>query len=379
MFHLFLKTQIVVHASVFNRYFLDTVIVIPIANPQLGSEERAAVERVLCSGMIAQGPEVANFEDEFAELCGVKHAIATSNGTTAGHLTMLANDIGPGDEVITTPFTFFATASVIMMAGAKPVFVDVEEDGFCLDPEQVRQGITENTKAIQPVHLYGELANIPPLTEIAEKHNLILIEDSAQAHNAQSWRGKAGSFGDTGWFSFYPTKNMTTSEGGMITTNDSGIAERCRAMRAHGMTAQYQHTEFGYNYRMTDVSAAIGRVQLSKLESFNSRRREIAKRYNEALSGCVTVPTNRRGHVFHQYTIRCEHRNQLQEHLTDKGVGSGIYYPSLLYHYPPMSDLKANCPNAERLIDEVLSLPVHPGLTDQDASAVIEAVTSFFG
>jgi len=369
----------VVHTSIFNRYFLDTVVVIPIASPQLGSEERAAVDRVLRSGIIAQGPEVSHFEKEFADMCGVKHAIATSNGTTAGHLAMLANDIGPGDEVITTPFTFFATASAIMMAGAKPVFVDVEEDGFCLDPEQVEQSVTAKTKAIQPVHLYGELANIPTLVEIAEKCNLLLIEDSAQAHNAQSWEGKAGSFGDTGWFSFYPTKNMTTSEGGMITTDDSGIAKRCRAMRSHGMTAQYQHTEFGYNYRMTDISAAIGRVQLSKLESFNSRRREIAKRYNEALSGRVTVPENRRGHVFHQYTIRCEHRNQLQEHLTDNGIGSGIYYPSLLYHYPPMSSLKANCPNAERLITEVLSLPVHPALTDQDVSAVIEAVTSFFG
>jgi dTDP-4-amino-4,6-dideoxygalactose transaminase len=195
----------------------------------------------LRSGIIAQGPEVSHFEKEFADMCGVKHAIATSNGTTAGHLAMLANDIGPGDEVITTPFTFFATASVIMMAGAKPVFVDVEKDGFCLDPGQVEQAITEKTKAIQPVHLYGELANFPPLVEIAEKCNLLLIEDSALAHNAQFWGGKAGSFGDTGWFSFYPTKNMTTSEGGIITTDDSGIAERCRAMRAHGMTAQFQN------------------------------------------------------------------------------------------------------------------------------------------
>ena len=351
---------------------------IPIASPQLGSEERVAVDRVLRSGRIAQGPEVSSFEEEFAAMCGVKYAIATNNGTTAGHLAMLANGIGPGDEVITTPFTFFATASVIMMTGAKPVFADVEEDGFTLDPIQVAQSITGKTKAIQPVHLYGELANVPTLIEIAEKNNLLLIEDSAQAHNAQSWGGRAGSFGETGWFSFYPTKNMTTSEGGIITTDDSAIAERCRAMRAHGMTAQYQHTEFGYNYRMTDISAAIGRVQLSKLDGFNTRRREIANRYNEALVEHVQIPEDRRGHVFHQYTIRCEQRDQLQTHLRKNGVGTGIYYPSLLYHYSPMSDLKIPCPNAERLVSEVLSLPVHPGLTDEDVSVVIEATTSFF-
>lgn len=378
MFHLFLKIQIVVHASVFNRYFLDTVIVIPIASPQIGSEERAAVDRVLRSGVIAQGPEVSNFEDEFAAMCGVKHAIATSNGTTAGHLVMLAHNIGPGDEVITTPFTFFATASVIMMAGAKPVFVDVEEDGFCIDPEQVAKSITNNTKAIHPVHLYGELANVLPLMELAKKYDLFLIEDSAQAHGAESWGGRAGSFGNAGWFSFYPTKNMTTSEGGIITTNDSIVAERCRIMREHGMTAQYQHSEFGYNYRMTDISAAIGRVQLSRLNNFNRRRREIAKRYNETLSGHVIVPENRRGHVFHQYTICCENRDQLRKHLNDNDVGTGLYYPSLLYNYPPMTDLKVNCPNAERLTNQVLSLPVHPALTDQDVSTVIEAVTSFF-
>jgi dTDP-4-amino-4,6-dideoxygalactose transaminase len=352
--------------------------VIPIASPQMGSEERAAVDKVLRSGIIAQGPEVAKFEEEFARMCGVEHAVATSNGTTAGHLVMLSNGIGPGDEVITTPFTFFATASVIMMAGAKPVFVDVEENGFCLDSAKVEESITENTKAIHPVHLYGELANIPSFLEISKKHDLLLIEDSAQAHSAESWGGKAGSFGSAGWFSFYPTKNMTTSEGGMITTNDGKIAERCKSMRAHGMTAQYQHTEFGYNYRMTDISAAIGRVQLSKLQKFNTRRQEIADRYNAALSAYVSVPDNRRGHVFHQYTVRCKKRDELRQHLDDNGVGTGIYYPTLLYDYSPMKNLKTHCPNAERLITEVISLPVHPALTDQDVSTVIDTIISFF-
>ena len=351
---------------------------IPIASPQLGSEEREAVDRVLQSGIIAQGPEVAKFEDEFAKMCGVKYAVATSNGTTAGHLVMIASGISPGDEVITTPFTFFATASVIIMAGAKPVFVDVEEDGFCLDPNQVESAITEKTKAIQPVHLYGELADMPSLVEISDKNNLVLIEDSAQAHSADSWEGKAGSFGNAGWFSFYPTKNMTTSEGGIITTNSEGLSSHCKVLRAHGMTAQYQHTEFGYNYRMTDISAAIGRVQLTKLDKFNFRRREIADKYNTSLSKYVKVPENRRGHVFHQYTILCNQRDELKEHLSQKGVGSGIYYPTLLYNYAPMSEFEADCPNAKRLTELSLSLPVHPGLSDSDVSKVIDSVISFF-
>ena len=351
---------------------------IPIASPQLGVEEREAVDRVLQSGIIAQGPEVAKFEEEFAKMCGVKYAVATSNGTTAGHLVMIASGISPGDEVITTPFTFFATASVIIMAGAKPVFVDVEEDGFCLDPNQVESAITEKTKAIQPVHLYGELADMPSLAEISDKNNLVLIEDSAQAHSADSWEGKAGSFGNAGWFSFYPTKNMTTSEGGIITTNSEGLSSHCKVLRAHGMTAQYQHTEFGYNYRMTDISAAIGRVQLTKLDKFNSRRREIADKYNTLLSKYVKVPENRRGHVFHQYTILCNQRDELKEHLSQKGVGSGIYYPTLLYNYAPMSEFEADCPNAKRLTELSLSLPVHPGLSDSDVSKVVDSVISFF-
>ena len=351
---------------------------IQIASPQIGKEERDAVDRVLRSGIIAQGPEVAKFEEEFAKMCGVKYAVAACNGTTAGHLVMLASGLGPGDEVITTPFTFFATASVVMMAGAKPVFVDVEEDGFCLNPEKVEAAITDKTKAIHPVHLYGELADMPTFLKISEKHNLLLIEDSAQAHCANSWDGNAGSFGKAGWFSFYPTKNMTTSEGGIITTNDEEFANKCKVIRAHGMTAQYQHTEFGYNYRMTDISAAIGREQLKKLSKFNSRRREIAEMYNSELSGLVVTPKNRRGHVFHQYTIRTEKRDQLKEFLFDRKINTGIYYPNLLFNYPSMEAYKSSCPNAEILIKEVLSLPVHPALSDSDVFEVISSIKEFF-
>ena len=351
---------------------------IQIASPQIGKEEREAVDRVLRSGIIAQGPEVAKFEEEFAKMCGVKHAIAACNGTTAGHLVMLASGIGPGDEVITTPFTFFATASVVMMAGAKPVFVDVEEDGFCLDPKKVESAITDKTKAIHPVHLYGELADMPSFLEVTKKHNLLLIEDSAQAHCANSWEGNAGSFGKAGWFSFYPTKNMTTSEGGIITTNDEEFANKCKIIRAHGMSAQYQHTEFGYNYRMTDISAAIGREQLKKLSNFNARRREIADRYNSELTELVITPKNRRGHVFHQYTIRCNKRDELREFLLKREINTGIYYPSLLYSYSSMADYHSNCPNAEILVKEVLSLPVHPALSDKDVFEVISSIKAFF-
>ena len=351
---------------------------IQIASPQIGKEEREAVDRVLRSGIIAQGPEVAKFEEEFAKVCGVKYAVAACNGTTAGHLVMLASGIGPGDEVITTPFTFFATASVVMMTGAKPVFVDVEEDGFCLDPKKVESAITDKTKAIHPVHLYGELAEMPSFQEIAEKHNLLLIEDSAQAHCANYWNGNAGSFGKAGWFSFYPTKNMTTSEGGMITTNDEDFANKCKIIRAHGMSAQYQHTEFGYNYRMTDISAAIGREQLKKLPGFNARRREIAEMYNSELSELVMIPKNRRGHVFHQYTIRCDRRDDLRNFLLERKINTGIYYPTLLYNYPSMSSYQSSCQNAEALIKEVLSLPVHPALSDSDVFEVISSIKAFF-
>ena len=193
------------------------------------------------------------------------------------------------------------------------------------------------------------------------------------------YKGKImGSIGDASIFSFQRSKHLTTGDGGMITTNDSKVAERCRNMRAHGMTAQYQHTEFGYNYRMTDISAAIGRVQLSKLKTFNSKRQEIAERYNVAFSKYVSVPENRRGHVFHQYTIRCDKRDELRKHLSDNGIGTGIYYPTLLHGYNPMEHLKTKCPNAEKSIGEVLSLPVHPALTDKDVSTVINTVTSFF-
>ena len=351
---------------------------IPIARPDIGEDEIRAVESVLRSGMIAQGSKVLEFETKFANFCGTKYAVATSSGTTAGHLTMLSAKIGPGDEVITTPFTFFASASVIMMAGATPVFADVVENGFTLDPSSVSKLITNKTKAIQPVHLYGELADTDSLLDICEKNNLQLIEDCAQAHGASSGKKIAGSFGLAGWFSFYPTKNMTTSEGGIITTNDESIANKCKIIRSHGMTAQYQHTEFGYNYRMTDIAAAIGLVQLEKLNSATQRRRKIAEKYTACLSEFVQTPDYNDGHVFHQYTILTDKRDALADFMRKNQISTGIYYPKVLYSYPPMQKFVNSCPNAENLINKCLSLPINACITDSEVSKIIDCIKSFF-
>ena len=352
---------------------------IPVAKPDIGKDEIRAVERVLKSGMIAQGPKVLEFETKFANFCGTKHAVATSSGTTAGHLAMLSAKIGPGDEVITTPFTFFASASVIMMVGAKPVFADVVEDGFTLDPLSVSKLITSKTKAIQPVHLYGELCDMVSLSVLCEQNDLALIEDCAQAHGANSGKKIAGSFGLAGWFSFYPTKNMTTSEGGMITTNDASLANTCKVLRSHGMTAQYQHTDFGYNYRMTDISAAIGLVQLEKLKSATKRRREIAEKYKACLSEFVQIPNHSNGHVFHQYTVLTDKRDALADLLKKNQISTGIYYPNVLYNYPPMQKFANKCPNAEKLVNKCLSLPIHTRITDSEVSKIIDCIRSFFG
>ncbi len=351
---------------------------IPIARPLIGDAEREAVDRVLRSGIIAQGPEVAAFEAEFAAYCGVAHAVATTSGTTALHLALLAADVGPGDEVITTPFTFFATASSIRMAGATPVFVDVAEGGFLLDPAAVQAALTPRTRAVLPVQLYGEICDMAALRAICDEAGVALIEDACQAHGAERDGGRAGSLGDMGCFSFYPTKNMTTSEGGIITTDDEALADRLRSLRAHGQGARYQHLEMGFNYRLTDVAAAIGRAQLERLPEFNAARRANAAHYDAALCEVVRVPDASPGHVYHQYTIRTPRRDALRDHLTDAGIGSGVYYPQLLYHYPPLREFAASCPHAEALLGEVLSLPVHPGLTTAEREQTAATVKAFF-
>jgi len=352
---------------------------IPIAKPLIGDEEKQAVLEVLDSGMLAQGPRVKAFEEAFAEMCGVRHAIATSSGTTALHVALLAHSIGPGDEVITTPFTFIASASSILYTGAKPVFVDIDPATFNIDPTQVEAAVTPRTKAIMPVHLFGLMCDMEPIMALARERDLVVIEDACQAHGAE-YRGKrAGSFG-TGCFSLYPTKNITSAEGGMITLDDDEeIAAQCRVIRQHGMRRRYYHDEMGFNFRMTDVHAAIGLAQLKKLEGFNEARIANGRFLGEHLEGVTTpiVPEGRR-HVFHQYTIRVDdgRRDAVLEGLREKGIGTGVYYPVTVHKQQVYIDqgYGGTFPEAERAAKEVLSLPVHPGLSDADLESIVAAV-----
>jgi len=351
--------------------------VIPIARPQMGEDEKQRVWDAMSSGSLAQGPRVAELEGQFAEFVGVAHAVATSSGTTALHLALLGLDVDEGDEVITVPFTFIASANSILFTGARPVFVDVDEGDFTMAVDQLEAAITPRTKAIMPVSLYGQPADLVAIDEIATRHGLAVVEDAAQAHGAEIGERKSGSWG-AGTFSFYPTKNMTTGEGGMITTDDGELAERVRLLREHGMKVRYHHDIVGYNFRMTDLAAAIGLAQLPKLPGFNDRRRAIAARYDEELRGVIT-PAVRPGvrHVYHQYTIRVHDRDAFAERLKERGVGSAIYYPIPVHRQKPFVALgygDERYPVTDRLTDQVLSIPVHPSLSDDEVETVIGAV-----
>lgn len=355
---------------------------IHMAKPQMGDEEKQAVLEVLDSGIIAQGPRVKAFEDAFAQMCSAKYAIATTSGTTALHLAMLAHGIGPGDEVITSAFTFIASANSVLFVGARPVFVDIDPRTFNMDPSRIEAAITAKTKAILPVHLYGLSCDLDAIMQIAEKHGLAVIEDACQSHGAEYKGRKVGSFG-TGTFSLYPTKNMTSAEGGMITTNDPVIEEKCRVLRQHGMRKRYYHDELGYNFRMTDIHAAIGLAQLKKLERFNAQRQANARFLSDNLKG-VAVPFIPEGqsHVFHQYTVRVPggKRDALRTYLNDHGVGSEVYYPVPIHQQSfYVSDLgyHDSLPETEHATTEVLSLPVHPALSASDLETIVSAVNEF--
>jgi dTDP-4-amino-4,6-dideoxygalactose transaminase len=353
--------------------------VIPIAQPLIGDEERAGVERVLASGMLAQGPEVAAFEDEFSAWVDGRICVAVSSGTTALHLGLLAAGIGPGDEVIVPSFTFAGTPNSVRLAGAEPVFADIEPDHFCIDPAAVEAAITPRTAAIMPVHLYGHPAAVDRIKEIAERHDLLLFEDAAQAHGAALHGRAVGSWGPVGAFSFYPTKNMTTGEGGMVVTSDPEIARKVRLLRNQGMEERYRNEIVGFNARLTDLGAAIGRAQLGRLEGWNKARRANAARLDETLRG-VTVPTVAEGaeHVYHQYTVRSERRDDLMAHLQSEGVGCGVYYP-IPCHRLPAFDLDLDLPETARAAAEALSLPIHPALSDDDLATIAAAVNGFTG
>ena len=357
-------------------------IKVPIAKPIIGEEEIENVVEVLKSGMIAQGPRVAEFEQKFADWVGAKYGIAVNSGTAALHVALLSCGIGEGDEVITTPFTFIASGNAILYTGAKPVFADIDLKTYTMDPESIEALINENTKAILPVQLYGQSANMEKINAIAEKHGLMVIEDAAQAHGATCSGEKVGSLGDMACFSFYPTKNMTTSEGGIITTNDEELAEMAKIFRAHGASVRYYHDAVGYNFRMTDISTAIGLAQLDKIDEFNEKRISNAAYLNEGLKDVDGVVTPYCAydskHVYHQYTIRVEkgNRDDWVDIINECGVGTGIHYLIPLYNQPIYKSLgiTGDCPNAELAADNVISLPVHPALTKEDLDLVIEAV-----
>jgi len=355
---------------------------ISIAKPQLGEEEKRAVLEVLDSGMIAQGPRVKAFEESFAAMCGVKHAVATSSGTTALHVALLAAGIGEGDEVITSPFTFIASANSILYTGASPMFVDIDPATYNLNPAQLEAAISPRTKAIMPIHLFGLCCDMDPILEIARKHQLVVIEDACQSHGAMYKGRRAGSFG-IGTFSFYPTKNMTSAEGGMITTDDDTIDEKCRVIRQHGMRRRYHHDELGFNFRMTDVHAAIGLEQLKKLEFRNQQRRANARFLSDHLKG-VVVPYEPDGciHVYHQYTVRVTDgkRDDLRAFLQENGVGSEVYYPVPVHKqkfYLEELGYDVTFPEVELAALEVLSLPVHPAISQSDLETIVTKVNEF--
>ncbi len=352
---------------------------IPISKPHITDAEKSAVMEVLDSGILAMGPRTAQFEKSFADTFNVKHAIAVSSGTTALHIALLANGIGPGDEVITTPFTFAATVNAILYVGAKPVFVDIDEETFNMDLSQVEEKITPHTKALLPIHLYGYMCDMDRMQEIADKHDLKIIEDACQAVGASYKNKFAGSFG-TGTFSFYATKNLMSGEGGMITTNDDEVADLCKMIRSHGMKRRYYHEMLGFNFRMTDIQAAIGLVQLNRLPEFNEKRRQNAEYFNSKIESVIT-PRVKDGyvHVWHQYTVRINHgrdRDAAVEQLTAAGIGTGIYYPIPAHQQPYIKELvgEISLPVSERMAKEVISLPIHPQLSQEDLNTIVSEV-----
>ena len=348
-----------------------------IAAPQIDAEERAAVDLVLRNKLLAQGSEVAAFEDEFADVVDGRLCVAVNSGTSALHLGMLAAGIGPGDEVIVPSFTFAATANAVTLTGATPIFADIEPDNFCLSADSAAALIGPRTVALAPVHLFGQVADMAALGRLAERHGLAVFEDACQAHIATLNGTPAGAFGVFAAFSFYPTKNMTTGEGGMVVTNDRSLADKVRLLRNQGMVARYANEVVGFNCRMTEMAAAMGRVQLRRLPAFTAARQRNARRLDEILIG-VEKPSSRAGisHVYHQYTVRSSHRDGLALALAAHEIGTGIYYPTPV-HALAAFGLDLDLPHTQSACDQVLSLPVHPGVTAEDLQRLAEVVADF--
>ena len=348
---------------------------IPVAKPIIGRRERRAVNRVLRSGGLAQGPRVAEFEKNFSRYVQDRECVAVNSGTSALHLSLLSLGIGPGDEVIVPSFTFAATANSVALVGATPVFVDIDRDTFNIDPSLIEQAITSKTKAIQVVHLYGLPANMKLISSIASKHNLMVIEDAAQAHLASIDGQPVGTFGDAASFSFYPTKNMTSGEGGMIVFKDPSQARLGRLYRNQGMEKRYQNEVVGFNLRMTDIHAAIGIEQLKNLNKWTDKRVENAIYLNTKIEKASTpsTPIGFR-HVFHQYTVRIEKdRDKFSETLTELGIGNSVYYPTQVHKLPSFT-VSLDLPHTEKATLQALSLPVHPSLSKRDLNRIADAV-----
>ena len=354
---------------------------VPMARPVAGDDDVEAVTRVLRSGQWASGPEVTRFEEDFARFVGARHAVAVCNGTVALHAALLGAGVGPGDLVVTTPFTFIATTNSIVHAGARPLFVDIDPDTFLVDPAEVERACRgQKVKAALVVHLFGQACDMDALRAAAG--SIPIVEDCAQSHGAAFGGVVTGGIGLAGTFSFYATKNLACGEGGMVTSNDAAVAERVRRLINHGRSGQYEHADVGYNYRMTSIIAALARSQLSKLEAANRRRVEVAARYTaEIRNPAIVLPKTAAGatHVYHQYTVRCPKRDALRAHLQERGVSSAVIYPLLSYQQAAhrSSGEAPRLPHAERAVTEVLSIPIFAGITDAEASRVIDACNSF--
>jgi dTDP-4-amino-4,6-dideoxygalactose transaminase len=368
---------------------------IPINKPILGSEEKEEVAKVLESGILTnrlgEGPMNKAFQKELADYLGVKHVLTVSSGTAALHSALLAAGVKGGDEVIVPPFTFVATANVALLVGARPVFADINPRTYSIDPTKFKKAITKKTKAVIPVHLYGHPADMDPIIEIAEDKGIVVVEDCAQSIGSE-YRGKAtGSIGNMGCFSFYASKNMTTGEGGAVTTNDDELAEKVWKIRRHGEKEEYQCEMLGHNYRMPEIQAAIGRVQLKKLPSFLESREKNATVLTEGLREKVTsldppVVEEWAKHSWYLYTTRVEKgrtlvaRNDLMKKLAENGINAAAYYESPIhlspYYIRAFGYKKGNFPLSEKTADEVLSLPCHPAVTSQDTTRIIDVLAS---